>query len=920
MAITLPQRSLQLDLPGGSPNMSQEGFIARGRALAGIGEALGGLGSSLQAETARRQAADTKAIEFANDANYLLPYQTAVAQTQQEAALLAGPGGENMHDLGIQSMDDRPETIALNNRIAELERTHPELAADLRAKTNRTFADMSIKLRGNEFEAGKLAETNHIKTRGEATLSSMSQDIRLNDQYLQEFIQLVDAAPHLTPEEKSSTVELAVKSARAREAQIITANNPDLAASSLSVPTGPKPIAIAPNVDAEFGKQLAFSQHELTGTEKAAGDRLRAATSIEGAVDAGLAYERPNAKYAHREKRIAYARSVLAGKASPKAMQARAYYESIGYTPQQASGFTGSLMQESGPNLDTSAHGDKSIAGSMVNGVLVPSGSRGIGQWNRERLAAYQQFSGSGVVPAGVVQGIETEQGPGDPRYAMLDLAQRQSIYSDALTGQQQFLTANVKAKKTADDAVIGSMNLQISQGTLTSPEQVMQLGTTAGLSDGDLATLLDSVNSKNKGSMAYANGLMARGATGDALNTGDKDVREGANAAYDKVQGRGDYADGAEGSRTLQQYVVDNGWVPSPVVQDLNAEISTLDFSARGMKDGKVNTSSLERKLSVLNQIAGTAGDLRDHPDAKAATDLLVAARRYREQGYTQSAQMAIDDLVREKDPVQQKALETMKATTSYKDQMKKVSEGTTFKWNFDLNGYDSNDVSFENNTYSKGLWNDMFTASYNKHLDEGRAIKDANMQFASVHSAVGLDHNGLTQVMTWPPDKFAPALPDMKFDRGVLGYLADANPEPLNHNWVLYQAQVAAESMLADMPEHERKKYSDTMPILVVGANTESTAMNWKAVVEKNRLNPNDPNNGVLLPIYQLDLISDEGVRYTLPRAFRPDAVAAAKDIERLRIERKQQRRVEDGQNRAPHLRDFGGKVRTRPLEEVK
>ena len=55
-----------------------------------------------------------------------------------------------------------------------------------------------------------------------------------------------------------------------------------------------------------------------------------------------------------------------------------------GLSPAQASGLVGRFQQESGPGLNTTAHGDRSIEG----------GSHGIGQWNRERKANLLAFGG----------------------------------------------------------------------------------------------------------------------------------------------------------------------------------------------------------------------------------------------------------------------------------------------------------------------------------------------------------------------------------------------------------------------------------------------------------------------------------------------------------------------------------------------
>lgn len=67
---------------------------------------------------------------------------------------------------------------------------------------------------------------------------------------------------------------------------------------------------------------------------------------------------------------------------TPRAQQAVAYYVARGYTPVQAAGIVGNLMQESGPNLDLNAVGD--------NGTAF-----GIAQWRGDRLTNLQRFAAS---------------------------------------------------------------------------------------------------------------------------------------------------------------------------------------------------------------------------------------------------------------------------------------------------------------------------------------------------------------------------------------------------------------------------------------------------------------------------------------------------------------------------------------------
>lgn len=189
--------------------------------------------------------------------------------------------------------------------------------------------------------------------------------------------------------------------------------------------------------DDSRGKQLAFVLHELGTTETKAGTMLKSATTLEQAVDAGLAYER--AGIPARGNRLANARAVLAGKASKEALAARAYFESKGLTPVQASGMVGTLMGESGSRLDPGAL-NKDDGGPGDHSV-------GIAQWNADRKRAMLKFTGeSGPVDMPAVDFA----GDYSPMFADIPLEKRLAIKQSVETDVRQadaLSAADAKAK-----------------------------------------------------------------------------------------------------------------------------------------------------------------------------------------------------------------------------------------------------------------------------------------------------------------------------------------------------------------------------------------------------------------------------------------------------------------------------------------
>lgn len=131
--------------------------------------------------------------------------------------------------------------------------------------------------------------------------------------------------------------------------------------------------------------QYAFVQHELTSTESAAGNKLKAATTIEEATAAGISFERPQGWSADNPRgghnwagRLNNAKRLAAGNANAAEEHAMQTFMGMGYTKVQAAGIVGNLVAES--DLRPGIVGD----GGM---------SHGVGQWNRERLKNLQAFA-----------------------------------------------------------------------------------------------------------------------------------------------------------------------------------------------------------------------------------------------------------------------------------------------------------------------------------------------------------------------------------------------------------------------------------------------------------------------------------------------------------------------------------------------
>jgi hypothetical protein len=244
-------------------------------------------------------------------------------------------------------------------------------------------------------------------------------------------------------------------------------------------------------VDTARAKQLEFSMHELKTTEKAAGNRLAGARTLEEAVDAGLAYERPSIPA--RANRLRNAAAVLAGKAPKGAMQARAYFESQGLTPVQASGFVGSLMQESGLGLDPGAANPDD-----------PGTSIGIAQWNRERKAAMLAFTGQpGVGDTASKASGQFASLDADPAYADLPYETRLALQQDIVASVNRTNSARSAAEKAAHDEFMNTTLLRVHDDPNFGHADIDQLYADGKIPDyEDLTKLEKAVDDRDKDEM----------------------------------------------------------------------------------------------------------------------------------------------------------------------------------------------------------------------------------------------------------------------------------------------------------------------------------------------------------------------------------------------------------------------------------
>lgn len=319
-------------------------------------------------------------------------------------------------------------------------------------------------------------------------------------------------------------------------------------------------------------KQLAFAAHELNTTESSAGTRLRSATTIEQAVDAGLAFERPSIPA--RENRLRNARDVLAGHAPSGAMKAFNYFQSQGYTPVQAAGFVGSLMQESGLDLNPGAANPKD-----------PGTSVGIGQWNGPRKAEMLKFTGGAI---GVGPDMSIDQ---NPMFNSIPYEDRVALRKDAAANVNALITQQHQQQVSQEAALTNDTLMGIATDKKgydrTYVENLQQSGQ---ISDYDNYKKMTSLLDQKE-----ADGLSARNFSANLAGTSAFDPHNTEN-----IKGFNDWVGkpGLAAINNKDQAYINNTLMP------VVARTGMIPTDVSGLLDGMMRSTNPDAQLFAVNAL----------------------------------------------------------------------------------------------------------------------------------------------------------------------------------------------------------------------------------------------------------------------------------------------------------------------------
>jgi len=388
--VKIPQYTVQEGLEVNPRTMPDTTYPTHAAvALGNVGEQLSSFGEHLAARYRQKEDTDAALAYETVSADAKLSSQEAVDNNE-------APDGEGMTSAAMAAIDAKAAPI-LNGLPTRLRKEYETRFSNLKKQHQLVVSDEQNKKRYEHYgkEADRVIGNKSMEVVANPTTDQFNKAKQENDN-------LIDGMP-ITAAQKEILHQRSDTALAEAKAQGTLKKDPNQLKKDLGAGGTVKVPASQGGVTAtRRGKQLAFVWHELAGkgphgggSEAAAYNNLRRATTLAQALEAGFDYERPSVR--NRAQRFVHAKNVLAGKATPEAMQARAYFESKGLTPVQASGLVGALMGESGESLDPGSFNPKDAGG----------GSAGVGQWNdgggSKRRTNMKNFTGDPT----------TESGPG---------------------------------------------------------------------------------------------------------------------------------------------------------------------------------------------------------------------------------------------------------------------------------------------------------------------------------------------------------------------------------------------------------------------------------------------------------------------------------------------------------------------------
>nr|WP_313709009.1 hypothetical protein [Brucella intermedia] len=332
---------------------------------------------------------------------------------------------------------------------------------------------------------------------------------------------------------------------------------------------------------------------------------------------------------------------------------------------------------------------------------------------------------------------------PADPRFANLSLSQRLSLYDQMQAAAKRGQTAIDAQQTAAYNQQKGALQLGIQTGEIASAEQILS----SGMTDGDKATLISALRSRQGDQIATAEAVAAFQAGGLTVDPYSTDGRKRVDAVGDVIskavpseQQQAAYEELVRQSGTLPQSVLNkiragaDSQVAAEVEAAMNAasRFAQVNPSALGRREGG---EAIQRKVDDFDYYVNTLN--------LSPSD---AARRIAEQNDPNK--------VRDR-----KALEP--AAKEFRKQLEGADIGAIFDdsvlgWRSNPNvGFTEGQAAGIAADYLAIAEEQFYATGGNTELAKSRA----NQEMKRLYGVTEI--GGSRTIMKYPPEKFWPSMP---------------------------------------------------------------------------------------------------------------------------------------------------------------
>jgi hypothetical protein len=494
-----------------------------------------------------------------------------------------------------------------------------------------------------------------------------------------------------------------------------------------------------------------------------------------------------------------------------------------------------------------------------------------VGQWGPDGKGANLPPDIAQAIAAGRGQNVSglagyamPVQGTADPRYANLDMKQRESIYNQTVAQQN---TANKASEQAANEqyaAHKGRLDLGIQTGSVG----LQDIMSDPILNDNDMASYIKTLKENQENGVAFSQAVQSAQATGTQVDFSDSKARKGEDEAWTQSVPQ-DWWQSQGGQKSAQDFMAQTGHVPGTVVKQMNNALTSGD------------TKTLAGMLAVTAAMPIT-GAFRGHEGTGKLQDLFDRVNYLREfegrdavSASQQAAQEAIQandpDFIRKRDMIQksetwQKATKGLTTMDGAIDNLSiKAPDGSSY------NLAQLDNTSDQNLAYT---WTNLAQEYLDKTLTlDGEQAKNeaaayANKRISEYYTVAKIDPSKPPVAIRNHPAQFVNPLPNMSTGNSIF-----SGGTQSDYSWIDTQVTAMSADQIKKRGLADGFDMANLDVFIAPDMRTEQEANTYRAALKAGKTLPS--------PSYQVKAINKDGTPITLPFRYSPDEQAAVGSV---------------------------------------